>query len=56
MFDFEVFTHPYYVGFCRKFVLSHYMQEVVSQLGMRVQTLCNKLNLGQPRQLAVQEV
>jgi hypothetical protein len=56
MFNFKVSTHAHYDDACRKFALSHNMEDVARQSGMRAQTLRNKLNPDQPHQLTVHEV
>lgn len=56
MFDSKVSTHNYYDDACRKFALTHNMEDVAQQAGIRAQTLRNKLNPDQPHQLTVQEV
>ena len=56
MFDFMVSTHTHYDDACRKFALTHNMEDVAKQSGMRAQTLRNKLNPDQPHQLTVLEV
>lgn len=56
MFDFKTSTHNHYDDACRKFALTHNMQELAPQAGMKVQTLRNKLNPEQVHQLTVPEV
>lgn len=56
MFDFKTSTHNHYDDACRKFALTHNMQELAPRAGMKVQTLRNKLNPEQVHQLTVPEV
>ncbi|WP_313118483.1 phage regulatory CII family protein [Pantoea septica] len=56
MFDFKTSTHNHYEEACRKFALTHNMQELAPRAGMKVQTLRNKLNPEQVHQLTVPEV
>lgn len=56
MFDFKTSTHNHYDDACRKFALTHNMQELATRAGMKVQTLRNKLNPEQVHQLTVREV
>lgn len=56
MFDFKVSNHAHYDDACRKFALTHNIEDVAQQAGLRAQTLCTKLNPNQPHQLTVQEV
>lgn len=56
MFDFKTSTHNEYDDACRKFALTHNMQELAPRAGMKVQTLRNKLNPEQAHQLTVPEV
>ncbi|MDU6388629.1 MULTISPECIES: phage regulatory CII family protein [unclassified Pantoea] len=56
MFDFKTSTHNHYEEACRKFALTHNMQELALRAGMKVQTLRNKLNPEQAHQLTVPEV
>ncbi|MDQ0433518.1 phage regulatory CII family protein [Pantoea agglomerans] len=56
MFDFRVSTHSHFEDACRKFALTHNMNELAKRADMKVQTLRNKLNPDQVHKLTVEEM
>lgn len=56
MFDFRVSTHGHFEDACRKFALTHNMNELAKRADMKVQTLRNKLNPDQVHKLTVEEM
>ena len=56
MFDFKISNHPHFDNACRKFALTHNLEWLAKEAGMRAQTLRNKLNPEQPHQLTWIEI
>lgn len=56
MFDFRVSTQTHFEDACRKFALTHNMNELAKRADMKVQTLRNKLNPDQVHKLTVEEM
>ena len=56
MFDFQVSNQPHFDTACRAFSLRHNLSEIARTIGMKEQTLRNKLNPDQVHQLTAIEI
>lgn len=56
MFDFQVSNHPHFDNACRAFSVRHNLSKLARTIGMKEQTLRNKLNPDQVHQLTVIEI
>ncbi|QQN34560.1 phage regulatory CII family protein [Rahnella aceris] len=56
MFDFQVSNQPFFDNACRAFALRHNLSEIARTIGMKEQTLRNKLNPDQVHQLTAIEI
>lgn len=56
MFDFQVSNHPHFDNACRAFSVRHNLSKLARTIGMKEQTLRNKLNPDQVHQLTAIEI
>lgn len=56
MFDYQTSKHAHFDAACRAFSLGHNLEQLAEEIGMRGQTLRNKLNPEQPHHLTVPEI
>ncbi|WP_105620757.1 phage regulatory CII family protein [Cronobacter malonaticus] len=56
MFDYQTSKHAHFDAACRAFALAHNLEDVAAAVGMRPQTLRNKLNPVQPHRLTCDEL